>query len=72
MVSMFMPVDVKALSRDALRGYGPEDPEPLPPRERRLTRLLRRQPTARPRCTPVVPASSRSRASGRSVPSSVR
>lgn len=72
MKSMFMPVDVKALSRRALRGYGPEDPEPLPPRERRLTRLLRRQPTERPRWTPVVPASSRSRGSGRNVPSSVR
>ena len=62
----FMPIDVKALSRQALRGYGPEDPEPLPERRRR------RQPTARPRWTPVTPASSRSRASGRSVPSSVR
>ena len=68
-----MPVDVESLSRRALRGYGPEDPEPLPPRERWVTRLLRRrQPTARPRSTPVVPASSRSRASGRNVPSSVR
>ena len=55
----FMPIDVKSLSRRALRGYGPEDPEPL-------------QPTARPRWTPVRPASSRSRASARSVPSSVR
>ena len=27
---MFIPIDVKALSRQALRGYGPEDPEPLP------------------------------------------
>ena len=72
MKPMFMPIDVKALSRRALRGYGPEDPEPLPPHERRLARLLRRQPTARPRWTPVVPASSRSRASRRSVPSSVR
>ena len=63
----FMPIDVKSLSRRALRGYGPEDPEPLPERKRRW-----RQPTARPRSTPVVPASSRSRASGRSVPSSVR
>ena len=55
----FMPIDVKTLSRRALRGYGPEDPEPL-------------QPTARPRWTPVAPLSRRSRASGRSVPSSVR
>ena len=61
-----MPIDVKTLSRRALRGYGPEDPEPLPVRERR------RQPTARPRWTRVRPASSRSRASGRSVPSSVK
>jgi hypothetical protein len=63
----YMPVDVEALSRRALRGYGPEDPEPLPPRKRRW-----RHPTARPRWTPVEPASSRSRASGRSFPSSVR
>ena len=55
----FIPIDVKTLSRNALRGYGPEDPEPL-------------QPTARPRWTPVSPRLSRSRASGRSVPSSVR
>ena len=67
MKPMFIPIDVEGLSRRALRGYGPEDPEPLPERKRRW-----RQPTARPRCTPVVPASSRSRASGRSVPSSVR
>jgi hypothetical protein len=67
-----MPVDVEGLSRRALRGYGPEDPQPLPLRERRLTRLFRRQPTARPSWTPVTPASSRSRASVRSVPSSVK
>jgi hypothetical protein len=72
MNAMFLPIDVEALSRRALRGYGPEDPAPLPERERRLTRLLRRQPTARPRWTPVVAASSRSRASGRNLPSSVR
>ena len=71
-MSMYMPVDVEGLSRRALRGYGPEDPEPLPPREGWLTKLRRRQPTARPRWTPVVPDSSRSRASGRSLPSSVR
>ena len=62
MVGMFLPIDVESLSRRALRGYGPEDPAPLPPR----------QPTARPRWTPVMPASSRSRASRRNVPSSVR
>ena len=67
MIVMFVPIDVKTISRRALRGYGPEDPEPLPERKRRP-----RQPTARPRWTPVVPASSRSRASGRSAPSSVR
>jgi hypothetical protein len=71
-MTMYMPVDVEGLSRRALRGSGPEDPEPLPHRERWLTRLLRRHPTARPRWTPVAPDSSRSRASGRSVPSSVR
>jgi hypothetical protein len=66
----YFPVDVKTLSRQALRGYGPEDPEPLPERKRYL--WLRRQPTARPRSTPVSRASSRARASGRSVPSAVR
>jgi hypothetical protein len=66
----YFPIDVKSISRHALRGYGPEDPEPLPERKRYL--WLRRQPTRRPRSTPVVPASSRSRASARSVPSSVR
>jgi hypothetical protein len=72
MIVMFIPIDVEALSRRALRGYGPEDPEPLPPRERWLTRVRRRQPTARPRWTGVAPDSSRSRASGCSVPSSAR
>lgn len=67
MVAMFIPIDVATLSRRALRGYGPEDPEPLPVRKRRWP-----QPTARPRWTGVEPASNRSRASGRSVPSSVR
>ena len=73
MVAMSHPyllIDVKALSRQALRGYGPEDPEPLP--ERKRFRWLRRQPTERPRSTPVSPASSRARASARSVPSSAR
>jgi hypothetical protein len=69
-MTFYMPIDVKTLSRQALRGYGPEDPEPLPAKKRYL--WLRRQPTARPRSTPVAPASSRSRASARSVPSSVR
>jgi anti-sigma factor RsiW len=66
----YFPIDVKALSRQALRGSGPEDPEPLAPRKR--YRWLRRQPTERPRSIPVSPASSRARASARSVPSSVR
>jgi len=66
----YFPVDVKTLSRQALRGYGPEDPEPLPERKRYL--WLRRQPTERPRSTPVSRASSRARTSARSVPSSVR
>ena len=72
MLLMFIPIDVESLSRRALRGYGPDDPEPLPPREPRLSRLLRRQPTARPRWTPVSPRSRRSRTSGRSVPSSAK
>jgi hypothetical protein len=59
MKPMFIPIDVEALSRRALRGYGPEDPAPL-------------QPTARPRWTPVSPFSRRSRASGRRTPSSAR
>jgi hypothetical protein len=66
----YFPIDVKSLSRAALRGYGPEDPEPLP--EPKRYRWLRRQPTERPRSTPVSPASSRARASARSVPSSAR
>jgi hypothetical protein len=66
----YFPIDVNSLVRQAVRGYGPEDPEPLPPRKRRWS--LRRQPTERPRSTAVVPAASRSRASARSVPSSVR
>jgi hypothetical protein len=66
----YFPIDVKSLSREALRGYGPEDPEPLPVRKR--FRWLRRQPTERPRSTPVSPASSRARASASSVPSSAR
>lgn len=72
MSNSYFPIDIEGLSRQALRGYGPEDPKPLPPRERWLTRLLRRQPTARPRWTPVTPASRRSRASARNAPSSVR
>jgi anti-sigma factor RsiW len=70
MSHVFFPIDVKALSRQALRGYGPEDPEPLPPRKR--YRWLRRQPTERPRSTPVSRASSRARAAASSVPSSAK
>jgi hypothetical protein len=66
----YFPIDVQALSRKALRGYGPEDPEPLP--ERRRYRWLRRQPTERPRSTPVSAASSRARTAPSSVPSSAR
>jgi hypothetical protein len=81
----YFPIDVKSVSREALRGWGPEDPEPLPEAlrgwgpedpeplpERKRFRWLRRQPTERPRSTPVSPASSRARASARSVPSSAR
>ena len=70
MSNVYFPIDVKALSREALRGYGPEDPEPLP--ERKRFRWLRRQPTERPRSIPGSPASSRARASASSVPSSAR
>jgi anti-sigma factor RsiW len=70
MSHVYFPIDVKAVSREALRGYGPEDPEPVAPRKR--FRWLRRQPTARPRSIPVSPASSRARASASSVPSSAR
>jgi hypothetical protein len=69
-MNAYFPIDVKSLMREALRGYGPEDPEPLP--ERKRYRWLRRQPTERPRSTPVAPASSRARASASSVPSSAR
>ena len=69
-MNAYVPIDVKAISRNVLRGYGPEDPEPLP--ERKRYRWLRRQPTERPRSTPVSPASSRARTSARSVPSSAR
>lgn len=67
----YLPIDVKAISREALRGYGPDDPEPRPEKAKRYL-WLRRQPTERPRSTPVSRASSRARASARSVPSSVR
>ena len=70
MSNVYLPIDVKALSRQALRGYGPEDPEPLAPRKR--YRWLRRQPTERPRSIPVSPASSRACTPASSVPSSVR
>jgi hypothetical protein len=66
----YFPIDVKSLSRQALRGYGPEDPAPLP--EVKRFRWLRRQPTERPRSTPVAPALRRPRASARSVPSSAK
>jgi len=68
---MFTPIDVQSVTRDALRGSGPDG---LRPRRaiRKRYRWLRRQPAERPRSTPVAPAASRSRASGRSIPSAVR
>ena len=68
---MFIPIDVETITRNALRGYGPEDPQPRKVVAKRY-RVLRRQPTERPRSTPVSPASSRASASARSVPSSAR
>jgi hypothetical protein len=68
---MFTPIDVESVTRNALRGYGPEDPAPLRPVVRRYS-WLRRQPAERPRSTPVAPGASRSRASVSSVPSSAR
>jgi hypothetical protein len=46
----YFPIDIESISRRALRGYGPEDPEPLPykPR-RRLTRSLRARGPEQPR-----------------------
>ena len=70
MLAMFTPIDLESVTRDALRGYGPEDPEPR--RVVKRYRWLRRQPTERPKSTPVAPAASRSRASASSVPSSAR
>ena len=68
MKTMFTPIDVESITRNALRGYGPGDPEPVAKRYR----WLRRQPTERPKSTPVAPAARRSRASASSVPSSAR
>ena len=68
MKSMFTPIDVESITRTALRGSGPGDPEPTVKRYR----WLRRQPTERPKSTPVAPAARRSRASASSVPSSAR
>jgi hypothetical protein len=67
---MFTPIDLESVTRNALRGYGPEDPGPRPVVRR--YRWLRRQPTERPRSTPVAPAARRARASARSLPSSAR
>jgi hypothetical protein len=64
----YIPIDTRAITLDALRGSGPGNAVP----ERKRYRWLRRQPTERPRSTPVSPASSRARASARSVPSSAR
>jgi hypothetical protein len=70
MVVMFTPIDVESVTRNALRGYGPEDHEPRTAVKR--YRWLRRQPTERPKSTPVAPAARRSRATASSVPSSAR
>ena len=68
MKTMFTPIDVESITRNALRGYGHGDPEPVVKRYR----WLRRQPTERPKSTPVAAAARRSRASASSVPSSAR
>ena len=68
MKTMFTTIDVESITRNALRGYGPGDPEPVVKRYR----WLRRQPTERPKSTPVAPAARRSRAAASSVPSSPR
>ena len=50
----YFPIDVKSLSKQALRGWGPEDPEPLPFRPRRKLALpkLNRQSRARAQAQP--------------------
>ena len=68
MKTMFTPIDVESITRNALRGHGPGDAEPIVKRYR----WLRRQPTERPKSTPVAPAARRSRAAASSVPSSAR
>ena len=70
MKTMFTPIDVESITRNALRGHGhgPGDAEPVVKRYR----WLRRQPTERPKSTPVAPAARRSRAAASSVPSSAR
>ena len=68
MKAMFTPIDVESITRNALRGYGPGDAEPVV----KGYRWLRRQPTERPKSTPVAPAARRSRAAASSVPSSAR
>jgi hypothetical protein len=65
MKSMFTPIDVESITRNALRGHGHGDAEPVVKRYR----WLLRQPTERRKSTPVA---RRSRASARSVPSSAR
>jgi len=64
----YIPIDTRAITLDAVRGSGPGDAVP----ERKRFLWLRRQPTERPRSTPVSPASSRARASASSAPSAVR
>jgi hypothetical protein len=63
MKTMFTPIDVQSITRNALRGYGPGDAEPAAKRYRWLRR---------PKSTPVAAAARRFRAGVRSVPSSAR
>ena len=70
MKPMFTPIDVESITRNALSGSGPGDHERRPVVKR--YRWLRRQPTERPKSTPVAPAARRSRAAASSVPSSAR
>ena len=45
MKTMFTPIDVESITRNALRGHGHGDPEPIVKRYR----WLQRQPTERPK-----------------------
>ena len=63
---MFTPIDTQAITREALRGSGPEEA----PRRRRS--VSKRYRWLRPRSTPVAPEARRAPTSGRSIPSAVR